>query len=277
MNFTQPPASVLAVDDDTRSLMALRELVSDMSLSLVTAKSGDEALRCVLKQDFAVILMDARMPGVDGFEAARLIRERERSRHTPIIFLTSAYEDAPSVTRGYEVGAVDYIVKPLIPEILKAKISVFVDLYRNNALLLQQIRERLIAEEHLRASKQSRRAPASHLQSVREEEWTRIAREAHDQLAQALTGLKMDLAWITSRLPEGFEGLREKAHSMSGLLEATMESVRELMYRLRPEVLDRLGLAAAIGWQGGELQRRSGLRCKRALPAEGLRAGTGGP
>jgi len=270
MDSTQPQASILAVDDDTRSLMALRGLVSEMSLSLVAAKSGDEALRCVLKQDFAVILMDARMPGVDGFEAARLIRERERSRHTPIIFLTSAYEDAPSVTRGYEVGAVDYIVKPLIPEILKAKISVFVDLYRNNALLLQQIKERLIAEEHLRASQQSLRALASHLQSVREEEWTRIAREIHDQLAQALTGLKMDLAWITSRLPEGSKALREKAQSMSGLIDATMESVREIMTRLRPEVLDRLGLAAAIGWQAGEFQRRSGIRCNVALPAEDL-------
>src|SRR5205823_4547804 len=104
MNSIQTQASILAVDDDTRSLMALQGLLADMSLRVVTAKSGDEALRCVLKQDFAVILMDARMPGVDGFEAARLIRERERSRHTPIIFLTSAYEDAPSVTRGYEVG-----------------------------------------------------------------------------------------------------------------------------------------------------------------------------
>ena len=270
MDSTQSQASILAVDDDTRNLMALQGLLSDMSLKLVTAKSGEEALRCVLKQDFAVILMDARMPGVDGFEAARLIREHERSRHTPIIFLTSAYEDPPSVTRGYEAGAVDYIVKPLMPEILKSKISVFVDLYRNNAMLLEQIKERLIAEEHLRASQQSLRALASHLQSVREEEWTRIAREIHDQLAQALTGLKMDLAWITSRLPEGARALREKAHSMSGLIDATMESVREIMSQLRPEVLDRLGLAAAIGWQAGEFQRRSGIRCNVSLPAEDL-------
>src|SRR5437879_12014758 len=269
MNSTQPQASVLAVDDDTRSLMAVQGLVSDMSLRLVTAKSGDEALRCVLQQDFAVILMDARMPGVDGFEAARLIRERERSRHTPIIFLTSAYEDAPSVTRGYEVGAVDYIVKPLIPEILKPKISVLVDLYRNNALLLQQIKERLIAEEHLRASQQSLRALASHLQSVREEEWTRIAREIHDQLAQALSGLKMDLAWITSRLPEGSKALREKAQSMSGLIDSTMESMHEIMSQLRPGVLDRLGLAAAPGWQAGESQRRTGIRRHVSPPPEG--------
>jgi len=270
MNSTQPQASILAVDDDSRSLIALQGLLSDMPLKLVTAKSGDEALRCVVKEDFAVILMDARMPGVDGFEAARLIRERERSRHTPIIFLTSAYEDAPSVTRGYEAGGVDYIVKPLMPAILKSKISVFVDLYRNNALLLQQIKERVTAEEHLRASQQSLRALASRLQSVREEEWTRIAREIHDQLAQALTGLKMDLAWVTSRLPEGSKALREKAHSMSGLIDATMESVREIMYQLRPEVLDRLGLAAAIDWQAGEFQRRSGIRCNVSLPAEDL-------
>src|SRR3982074_2415685 len=270
MNSTQPQVSVLAVDDDTASLMALQGQLSNMSLNLVTAKSGDEALRCVLQQDFAVILMDARMPGVDGFEAARLIRERERSRHTPIIFLTSAYEDAPSVTRGYEAGAVDYIVKPLMPEILKSKVSVFVDLYRNNAMLSQQIKERRIAEEHLRASQQSLRALAAHLQSVREEEWTRIAREIHDQLAQALTGLKMDLAWITSRLPEGSRALREKAHSMSGLIDATTDSVREIMSELRPEVLDRLGLAAAIGWQAGEFQRRSGIRCNVSLPAQEL-------
>src|SRR3981081_920620 len=124
MNSTQPQVSVLAVDDDTDSLMALQGQLSNMSLNLVTAKSGDEALRCVLQQDFAVILMDARMPGVDGFEAARRNRRRERSRHTPIIFLTSAYEDAPSVTRGHEAGGVDYLLKPVTPEILRVHNSV---------------------------------------------------------------------------------------------------------------------------------------------------------
>src|SRR5207249_11775577 len=107
----------------------------------------------------------------------------------------------------------------------------------------------------------SLRALEARLQSVRGEEWTRMAREIHDQLAQALSGLKMDLAWMTSRLPEGSKALREKAQSMSGLIDATMESVREIMTRLRPEVLDRLGLAAAIGWQAGEFHGRSGIRC----------------
>ncbi|HYM41233.1 MAG TPA: response regulator [Steroidobacteraceae bacterium] len=263
----QEQASVLAVDDDTRSLTALQGLLSDMPLEVVTAKSGEEALRYLLRQDFAVILLDARMPGMDGFELARLIRERERSRHTPIIFLTGAYEDTPSMSRGYEAGAVDYIVKPLRPEILRSKVAVFVDLDRKNAALRREIEEHAAAEKHLKASEESLRALAAHLQSVREEEWARIARDFHDQLGQALTGLKMDLGWITSRLPSGARALRERAQSMSELIDATMESVRQIVSRLRTDVLEQLGLPAAIAWQAEEFQRRSGLRCAVSLPA----------
>lgn len=270
MDSTQTKVSILAVDDDAKSLMALRELLQDPSLKVVTAKSGDEALRYVLKEDFAVILMDARMPGVDGFEAARLIRERERSRYTPIIFLTSAYEDAPSMSRGYEAGAVDYIVKPLRPEILKSKISVFVDLHRKNAELVEEIVERRRVEESLKATQENLRALAIHLQSVREEEWIRIAREMHDQLGQALTGLKMDLTWIATRLSKDQTALGEKARSMSGQIDEAVESVRQITSRLRPEMLDRMGLVAAIGWQAGDFQRRSGIRCNVSLPQERL-------
>src|SRR5213594_3286884 len=194
-------ASILVVVDDQRTLMAMRELLQCLGQKLVLANSGEEALRCVSKDDFAVILLDARMPGIDGFETARLIRERQRSRHTPIIFLTGAYEDVRSVFRGYEAGAVDYIVKPLVPEILKSKISVFVELYIKNAVLIREIADRKLAEEHLRKSEENLRALAAHLQSVREEEWTRIAREIHDELGQSLTGLKMDLSWLANRLP----------------------------------------------------------------------------
>src|SRR5437016_13530577 len=260
MNSIQTQASILAVDDDTRSLMALQGLLADMSLRVVTAKSGDEALRCVLKQDFAVILLDARMPGVDGFETARLIRERERSRHTPIIFLTGAYEDVHSVFRGYEAGAVDYIVKPLVPEILKSKLSVFVDLYNKNAVLMREIAERTRAEERLRKSEENLRALAAHLQSVREEEWTRIAREIHDELGQSLTGLKMDLTWVANRLPGDQRALVQKTKSMFGLIDDTIQSVRKIASRLRPGVLANLGLTAAIGWQAGDFRKRTRIR-----------------
>jgi signal transduction histidine kinase len=235
---------------------------------VVLAASGEEALRCVLNQDFAVILLDARMPGVDGFETARLIRERERSRNTPIIFLTAAYEDLHSMFRGYEVGAVDYIVKPLIPEVLQSKISVFVELYNKNAVLIREIAERRRAEEHLKKSEENLRALAARLQSVREEEWMRIAREIHDELGQMLTGLKMDLTWIANKLPADQKALIGKTKSMSGLIDDTIQSVRKIASRLRPEVLDQLGLTAAIGWQARDFRKRTGIRCKISLPAD---------
>jgi len=263
-------ASILIVDDDSKSLLALQQLLQSVTQKVVVANSGEEALRCVLKQDFAVILLDARMPGVDGFETARLIRERERSRHTPIIFLTGVYEDVHSVFRGYEAGAVDYIVKPLVPEILKSKISVFVELYIKNAVLIREIADRKLAEEHLRKSEENLRALAAHLQSVREEEWTRIAREIHDELGQSLTGLKMDLTWVVNRLPGDQRVLAERMKSMFGLIDGTIQSVRKIASRLRPEVLDQLGLTAAIGWHAGDFRKRTGIRCKLSLPSDTL-------
>lgn len=247
--------------------MALQELLQGPGKSVVLAASGDDALRCVLKQDFAVVLLDARMPGMNGFETAKLIRERERSRHTPIIFLTGAYEDPHSMFRGYEAGAVDYIVKPPVPEVLKSKISVFVELYKKNAVLVQEVAERQRAEDRLRTSEENLRALAAHLQSVREEEWTRISREIHDELGQALTGLKMDLRWVANRLPATQRALTEKTKSMVGLIDETIQSVRKIASRLRPEVLDELGLIAAIEWQAKEFRKRTGVRCKLSLPS----------
>ena len=261
------PASILIVDDEARNLLALQALLEDTGYQLVPATSGAEALRQVLRHDFAAILLDAQMPGMDGFETAKLIRDRERSRNTPIIFLTGAYEDSFSMFRGYEAGAVDYLVKPVIPEVLKSKISIFVELYRNNAALAAEVAERRQIEEQLRESEENLRALATHLQSVREEEQTRIAREIHDELGQALTGLKMDLTWLLNRLPEAQKPLVNKAKSMFHLIDNTIHSVRRIATGLRPEVLDEVGLTAAIAWQAREFQRRSGIRCAVELPA----------
>lgn len=227
----------------------MQELLRAPGQSIVVASSGAAALKHVQSEDFAVILLDARMPVVDGFETARKIREFERSRHTPIIFLTGAYEDPPSMFRGYEAGAVDYLVKPLVPEILKSKIAVFVELHNKNAYL---------------------RALATRLQSVQEDEQRRIARDIHDELGQALTALKMDLSWLSNRLPAGSEPLQQKAKTMSGLIDGMVRTVREVSARLRPEVLDELGLAAAIKWQAREFEVRAGIRCKVDAPIDNL-------
>src|SRR4051812_32911845 len=117
-------------------------MLDELGENLVRAKSGKEALRCLLKQDFAVILLDVNMPGMDGFETAALIRQRPRSETTPIIFISAVNDAETHVSRGYSLGAVDYILTPVVPEILRAKIAVFVDLFRKT----EQVK--LQAEEH---------------------------------------------------------------------------------------------------------------------------------
>ncbi|HTM61903.1 MAG TPA: response regulator [Burkholderiales bacterium] len=247
-----PQAKILLVDDEPKSLFALQELLSGLGQNLLIAQSGEEALRLALKNDFAVILLDVRMPGIDGFETARLIRSRERSRLTPIIFLTAAADEMSSMFRGYEVGAVDYLQKPVVPEILKSKVAVFVELHRKT--------------ERLRESEEKLRSLAAHLISVREEERAHIAREIHDELGQVLTGLKMEVTWLAKRLRE--KPLLEKTDSMCKLIDTTVQTVRKIATGLRPEMLDDMGLIAAVGWQAKEFQKRTGIRCRAKLPPE---------
>jgi signal transduction histidine kinase len=150
-------ACVLLVDDDARNLLALAELLRDERHRVVQARSGDEALAHLLREDFAVVLLDVRMPGLSGYETAALIRGRERSRAVPIIFLTAFNKDEAQIFEGYAAGAVDYLVKPVDPVVLKAKVAVFVDLYRKAEAIRHQaeaeralLRERLAAEQALR-------------------------------------------------------------------------------------------------------------------------------
>jgi signal transduction histidine kinase len=260
-------ASVLIVDDDPASLMAMRELLSTLGARLVTARSGEDALRQVLDEDFAAILLDVHMPGIDGFTTAKLIRDRKRSRYTPIIFLTAAApEDLATMFRGYQAGAVDYIVKPVIPEVLRSKLSVFVGLHDMNRMLNAELAERSLTEQRLRASEENLRALAAHLQSVREEERTRIARDIHDELGQALTGLKLDLNSLVKMAPQDDpETIQERGRILSLAIDRIIQSVRRIASGLRPEVLDEIGLSAAIEWQAREFQRRTGIRCNVAI------------
>lgn len=127
---------ILMVDDRPANLLALETILEDLGQELVKATSGKEALRHLLSNDFAVILLDVKMPEMDGFETAALIRERERSRHTPILFVT-AHKDDEHLFRGYYAGAVDFLYKPINPEVLRSKVSVFVELSRKNEQLRQ--------------------------------------------------------------------------------------------------------------------------------------------
>jgi two-component system, sensor histidine kinase and response regulator len=126
---------ILLVDDQPDNLLSAEAVLESLGEEIVKAQSGRQALRHLLEQDFAVILLDVMMPGMDGFETATLIRQRERSRHTPIIFLTALGKNDEHLFRGYDVGAVDYLFKPIVPEVLRSKVAVFAELDRKSRLL----------------------------------------------------------------------------------------------------------------------------------------------
>jgi len=128
--LTETKADILLVDDDATKRFALKATLAPLDQNVVEAASGPDALRQLLKQDFAVILLDVRMPGMDGFEAAQLIRQRPRSELTPIIFVTALDRAETDMGRGYDLGAVDFVFAPVVPAIMRAKVTVFVDLYK---------------------------------------------------------------------------------------------------------------------------------------------------
>jgi PAS domain S-box-containing protein len=141
------PIEILLVDDAPDKLLALEAALGDYGERVVKAESGNEALRLVLKREFAVILLDINMPGMDGFETAALIRQRKSSAHTPIIFITSFSTADVEVYRGYSLGAVDYLFTPVTPEVLRSKVSVFVELAKKNREIQRQAEALRRAEE----------------------------------------------------------------------------------------------------------------------------------
>ena len=149
-----PKANILLVDDHPENLIALSAILERLGQNLVKAHSGKEALRCLLHQDFAVILLDVQMPEIDGFETATLIRQRERSRSTPIIFLTAFSTNDNLVFKGYALGAVDYLHKPIDPVILTSKVTVFVDLFKKTMEVQQQAAQLAAINAQLSQSEQ---------------------------------------------------------------------------------------------------------------------------
>ncbi|HEX2163922.1 MAG TPA: response regulator [Thermoanaerobaculia bacterium] len=188
---------ILVVDDDATNLAAIEVALGELGSRLVKADSGRSALRRLLEQDFAVILLDVQMPGMDGFETARLIRQRSRTRHTPIIFVTAYSRDDADILRGYALGAVDFLFKPIVPEVLRAKASVFVELQqrtaevRRQAELLRQL-ERREAERKLAIERQRWEAEALREENRRKDEFLALlAHELRNPLSPIVTGLEL--------------------------------------------------------------------------------------
>jgi signal transduction histidine kinase/DNA-binding response OmpR family regulator len=158
---TAPPASILLVDDIPANLLALEALLAPFGHRLVRAGSGHEALRCALQEDFALILMDVRLGDMSGIEVTALLRDRERTRHTPVLLMTAASSDDRELLAGYAHGAVDYLRKPLVPEVLRAKVAVFVDLYRAREAVRRQ--EELLRAKEREALENAHRERLHHM------------------------------------------------------------------------------------------------------------------
>ncbi|MFI7615364.1 response regulator [Nonomuraea terrae] len=204
-------AKILLVDDREENLIALEAILSSLDLVPVRARSGEEALKALLNTEFALILLDVRMPGMDGFETAAHIKRRERTRNIPIIFLT-VVDSAPDYAfRGYAAGAVDYLTKPFDPWVLRAKVSVFSELYNMNKRLAEQaalLRDRVSGELPPGAGDHASVLPElSRRLTAVEDELARVRELARKTQDPALAAPLGDLADRVNHLRAAFDAL----------------------------------------------------------------------
>ncbi|MEU0563833.1 response regulator [Nonomuraea sp. NPDC005983] len=204
-------AKILLVDDREENLIALEAILSSLDLVPVRARSGEEALKALLNTEFALILLDVRMPGMDGFETAAHIKRRERTRNIPIIFLT-VVDSAPDYAfRSYAAGAVDYLTKPFDPWVLRAKVSVFAELYNMNKRLAEQaslLRDKVSGELPPGAGDHAAVLPElTRRLSAVEEELARVRELVRKTQDPGLAGPVADLAERIARLRSGFDAL----------------------------------------------------------------------
>ncbi len=248
-----PPAlRIVLVEDSEPDAELIEQTLLDFGLSIsmatVDTRKGFEAE--LTHQTPGLILSDYYLPDFDGSAALEIAKQLAPG--VPFIFVTGVLGEEV-VIEMLKQGATDYILKTRLARLGPAV---------NRALgETHHRRENQKAQEKLRRSYDQLRALTGHLRFVREEERTRIAREVHDELGQALTGLKLDLAWLHGKLT-GERALRRKVKAMSAHVDLTIHTVRRIATELRPGVLDNLGLAAAIEWQTADFQERTGIRCK---------------
>ena len=247
MGETSDQVSILLVDDHPDKLLSVEALVGDLG-RVVCATSGREALRKLLHETFAVILLDVNMPGMDGFETASIIRQRRSCEHTPIIFLT-AYGDEMFIARGYSLGAVDYIQTPVVPDVLRTKVGVFVDLYRKTEQVKRQA-------EHLRRRTEELADLALQATQAEGRERRRLAGLLHDHLQQLLVAANMRLSSVALALGAAHGGQLDQ---VGQLINKSIDVSRSLTTQLSPPILYEGGLMPALHWLGRRMREDHGL------------------
>src|SRR6202795_2697689 len=236
--------NILMVDDQPSKLLTYEAILAELGENLVKANSGREALELLLKMDIAVVLMDVSMPELDGFELAEIIRQHPRFQKTAIIFISAVHLTDLDRLKGYQRGAVDYLSVPVIPELLRAKVSIFAELHRKTWQLEMLNREL--------------RRLSSSLIVTQDQERRRIARELHDGLGQELAAIKMIMDGILQQKQPA--ELKERAAAeINALIDRAIQQVRTMSHLLHPPLLDEVGLYSALAWYVEGLAKRSGI------------------
>jgi PAS domain S-box-containing protein len=241
MSESRSRACILIVDDRAENLVALEAILEPLGHELVRAASGKEALREVLRREFALVLLDVQMPGMNGFETAQMIKSRERSRHLPIIFLTAISKDEEYVFEGYSSGAVDYLSKPFNPAILRSKVAVFVDLFLKNETIRQQ-------EEQLRES-QRRELELEHRAQLQESQarYSDIVESAMEAIITFADDHRITLFNAAAERTFGYDEEEALGRSVDELFKPPLDA----------DAVDRLVQA---GSQGGKRPALTALR-----------------
>jgi two-component system, NarL family, sensor histidine kinase UhpB len=243
---------ILMLEDDDSDAELERHTLQKggVQFSLMRVQTEDDFIQELDRNPPDVILSDYSMPGFDGYAALNIAKKKHPE--IPFIFVTGTMGEEVAI-ETLKNGATDYVLKTRLTRLVPAV---------HRALREAQERtDRRLAEVQLRESHKQLRALSVYLQHVREEERTRIAREVHDELGQALTSCKLDASWLAHHLPRNQKELSEKAEKLSTDIDSTIQTVRRISTELRPGILDYLGLAAALEWQAQEFQSRTGIRC----------------
>lgn len=269
---------VLIVEDTPASLKLLADLLTQAGYSARRARDGKLALTSAQAQPPEIILLDVRMPGMDGYEVCRRLKADPRTRDIPVIFLSALRETEDKVL-AFGLGAVDFIPKPYQPDEVLARVRTHIELGRLRAELEKRVAQRTAqyqqSEARLRESEAQLQALAGFLQTVREEERTRIARELHDELGQALTALRIDLGWLRSKCTGADTPIAERLANAFRLVEQTVDALRRISEDLRPAMLDALGLAAAVENHVAKFSQHTGIRCELSMNREEFEVGDG--
>jgi two-component system, sensor histidine kinase and response regulator len=245
--------NILLVDDQPANLLALEAMLQGLGQTLVKAESGREALRWLLTHDFAVILLDVKMPDMDGFETAALVRQRDKSRGTPIIFLTAADKTHTEAVRGYAVGAVDYLVKPVVPEFVRSKVSVFVELAKKTEQLRRQAELLRDSEQAARELAEMRAELVSDLEHKNRELESFSYAVSHD-LRAPLRRIEAFGRAVLESQGEQLDGngrrfmdrIQEASRQMSQLIDDVLYLSKVSRAEVRQQEIDLSGLVESI-------------------------------